>query len=68
MKKTEIKIKCNFYTMLENIFAEQEGLLKLGNSLYEALKDVPVEELQKEFVSVLATLIHNENRQNNTSK
>ena len=36
-------------------------MLDLVKRLYEELKDVPTEDLQKEFVSKLAEIIHNEN-------
>ena len=39
---------------------EIKNMINLVKKLYEELKDVPAEDLQKEFVSKLAEIIHNE--------
>ena len=39
---------------------EIKDMINLVKKLYEELKEVPTEDLQKEFVSKLAESIHNE--------
>ena len=44
---------------------EIKDMINLVKKLYEELKDVPAEDLQKEFVSKLAEIIHNEQSADN---
>ena len=44
---------------------EVKDMLDLVKRLYEDLKNVPTEDLQKEFVSALAEIIHNEQSADN---
>ena len=63
-KKNEWKVKAIFYGTIIQIMDNQDeiqDMLDLVKRLYEELKDVPTEDLQKEFVSALAEIIHNEN-------
>ena len=63
-KKNEWKVKTMFYGTIIQIMDNQDeikDMLDLVKRLYEELKDVPTEDLQKEFVSALAEIIHNEN-------
>ena len=63
MKKNEWKVKAMFYGTIVQIMDNQDeikDILDLVKRLYEELKDVPTEDLQKEFISKLAELIHNE--------
>ena len=63
-KKNEWKVKAMFYGMIAQIMDNQDeikDMLDLAKRLYEELKDVPTEDLQKEFVSKLAEIIHDEN-------
>ena len=63
MKKNELKVKAMFYGTIIQIMDNQDeikDMLDLVKRLYEELKDVPTEDLQKEFVSKLAEIIHNE--------
>ena len=63
-KKNEWKVKAMFYETIIQIMDNQDeikDMLDLAKRLYEELKDVPTEDLQKEFVSKLAEIIHNEN-------
>lgn len=62
MKYKEWKLKLAFLTMVENVVREKESIIKLAGNLYTTLKDVPMEELQKEFVSVIAKLVHEDNK------
>ena len=62
-KKNEWKVKTMFYRTIIQIMDNQDeikDMLDLVKRLYEELKDVPTEDLQKEFVSKLAEIIHNE--------
>ena len=63
-KKNEWKVKATLYGAIVQIMDNQDeikDMLDLVKKLYEELKDVPTEDLQKEFVSKLAEIIHNEN-------
>ena len=64
MKKNEWKVKAMLYGTIAQIMDNQDeikDMINLVKKLYEELKDVPTEDLQKEFVSALAEIIHNEN-------
>ena len=68
-KKNEWKVKAMFYGTIIQIMDNQDeikDMLDLVKRLYEELKDVPTEDLQKEFVSKLAEIIHNENPKKNS--
>lgn len=62
MKKAEWKIKVTFWSAIASIIDNQKEVLNLLQKMYIALKNVPAEELQKEFVTKLAEIIHNENK------
>ena len=67
-KKNEWKVKAMFYGTIAQIMDNQDeikNMLDLVKRLYEELKDVPTEDLQKEFVSALAEIIHNEQSADN---
>ena len=67
-KKNEWKVKTMFYGTIVQIMDNQDeikDILDLVKRLYEELKDVPTEDLQKEFVSKLAEIIHDEQSENN---
>ena len=64
MKRNEWKVKAMLYGTIAQIMNNQDeikDMINLVKKLYEELKDVPTEDLQKEFVSALAEIIHNEN-------
>ena len=63
MKKNEWKVKAMLYGTIIQIMDNQneiKDMLDLVKRLYEELKDVPTEDFQKEFVSALVEIIHNE--------
>ena len=63
MKKNEWTVKKMFYGAIVQLMDNQDeikDMINLVKKLYEELKDVPAEDLQKEFVSKLAEIIHNE--------
>ena len=62
MKKAEWKIKAMFYGTIAAFIDNQKEVLVLLQKIYTALKDVPAEELQKEFISKLAEIIHEEDK------
>lgn len=65
MKKNEWKIKAMIYSTIATFIDNQKEVLELLQKMYVALKDVPAEELQKEFVTKFAELIHDENKDKN---
>ena len=63
MKKNEWTVKKMFYGAIVQLMDNQDeikDMINLVKKLYEELKYVPTEDLQKEFVSKLAEIIHNE--------
>ena len=58
MKKNEWRIKAAVYGAIAGLIDNQKELLSMLQKMYVALKDVPAEELQKEFISKLAEIIH----------
>ena len=63
MKKNEWTVKKMFYGAIVQLMDNQDeikGMINLVKKLYEELKDIAAEDLQKEFVSKLAEIIHNE--------
>ena len=63
MKKNEWKVKKIFYGAIVQLMDNQDeikGMINLVKKLYEELKDIPAEDLQKEFIGKLAEIIHNE--------
>ena len=68
MKRNELKVKTIFYGAIVQLMDNQDeikDMIDLVKRLYEELKDVPTEDLQKEFVSKLAEIIHNEQSEYN---
>lgn len=61
MKKNEWKIKAALYGTIAALMDNQKEILSMLQKLYLALKDVPAEELRKEFTEKLAEIIHREN-------
>ena len=62
MKKNEWKVKAMFYGAIATLIDNQKQVLELIQKMYIALKDIPAEELQKELISKLAVIIHEENK------
>ena len=64
MKKNEWTVKKMFYGAIVQLMDNQDeikGMINLVKKLYEELKDIPAEDLQKEFIGKLAEIIHSEN-------
>ena len=67
-KFNEWKVKEIFYGAIVQLMDNQDeikDMINLIKKLYEELKDIPAEDLQKEFVSKLAEIIHNEQSTDN---
>ena len=65
MKKNEWTVKKMFYGAIVQLMDNQDeikGMINLVKKLYEELKDIPAEDLQKEFIGKLAEIIHNEGK------
>lgn len=63
MKKNEWTVKKMFYGAIVQLMDNQDeikGMINLVKKLYEELKDIPAEDLQKEFIGKLVEIIHNE--------
>lgn len=65
MKKNEWKVKVMVYGVIAALIDNQKEVFALLQKMYLALKDVPAEELQKEFINKLAEIIHEEGKDNN---
>ena len=64
MKKNEWKVKAFLYGAVAALLDNQEDVLEWIQKLYIALKDVPADELQREFVTRLTEAIHEEKKDN----
>ena len=62
MKRVEWKIKATLYNAIIALIDNQKEILELLQKVYIAFKDVSAEDLQKEFISKLAEIIHNDNK------
>ena len=68
MKKNEWTVKKMFYGAIVQLMDNQDeikDMINLVKKLYEELKDIPTEDLQKEFIGKLAEIIHNEQSEYN---
>lgn len=63
MKKNEWKVKAMLYGTIAALIDNQKEVLELLQKMYIALKDVPADELQREFVNKLAEIIHEEGKE-----
>ncbi len=64
MKKNEWKVKAFLYGAVAALLDNQKDVLEWIQKLYIALKDVPADELQREFVTRLTEAIHEEKKDN----
>ena len=65
-KFNEWTVKKMFYGAIVQLMDNQDeikDMINLVKKLYEELKDVPAEDLQKEFIGKLAEIIHNDNKE-----
>lgn len=58
MKHQEWKIKGLFYSAVLRILDSREEIRETLLKMYTALKDMPADEFQKEFIGRLAEIIH----------
>jgi len=61
MKKNEWKIKNTIYGMIASVIDNQKELVEFAQKLYDGLKDVSAEDMQKELIAKIAELVHDEN-------
>jgi len=61
MKKNEWKVKAAIYEMIASVIDNQKDIIDLAQKLYTSLKDVSVEDMQKELISKIAELVHQDN-------
>ena len=65
-KFNEWTVKKMFYGAIVQLMDNQDeikNMINLVKKLYEELKDIPAEDLQKEFIGKLAEIIHNDNKE-----
>ena len=65
-KFNEWTVKKMFYGAIVQLMDNQDeikDMINLVKKLYEELKDIPAEDLQKEFIGKLAEIIHNDNKE-----
>ena len=65
-KFNEWKVKKIFYGAIVQLMDNQDeikDMINLVKKLYEELKDIPAEDLQKEFIGKLAEIIHSDNKE-----
>lgn len=65
MKRSEWKVKAMLYGTIAAFLDNQKEIVELLQKMYVALKDVSADDLQKEFISKLAEIIHEENKNEN---
>lgn len=65
MKRAEWKVKAMFYGTIAALLDNQKEITELLQKMYVALKDVSADDLQKEFISKLAKIIHEDNKNKN---
>lgn len=65
MKRAEWKVKAMVYGTIATLLDNQKEVIELLQKMYIALKDVSADDLQKEFISKLAEIIHEENKNEN---
>ncbi len=64
MKKNEWKVKGIFYEMIVTIINNQKEVIEFVQKLYDGLKDVSAENMQKELINKLAELVHQDTNKN----
>lgn len=65
MKKNEWKVKAMIYGAIAAVIDNQKDIFELLKKMYASLKDVSMDEIQKEFINKLAEIIHEENKDEN---
>lgn len=61
MKKNEWKVKAAIYGMIASVMDNQKEFIEFAQKLYNGLKDVSAEDMQKELISKIAELVHDDN-------
>ena len=58
MKREEIKMKLVIYSYVNKFIENKNEIIKLAFDLFGALKDIPVDELERKFIAALAEVAH----------
>ncbi len=64
MKKNEWKVKATIYGMVASLIDNQKDIIEFIQKLYDGLKDVSTEDIQKELIGKIAELVRNDNKKN----
>ena len=56
-KKNELQVKMMLYGTILKLIVEKEGIVNLLSNIYDALKDVSVDELRTEVTEKMAELM-----------
>lgn len=62
MKKNEWKVKGQIYGIIASVMDNQKDIFSFLQKLYISLKDVSVEDMQKELISKIVELVHEDNK------
>lgn len=60
MKFMEARLKYVLYSSILTLLEEHKDMTELIRKLYDALKDVPSEELKSELIAQIASLAHDQ--------
>lgn len=61
MRKNEWKVKGAIYGIIGSVMDNQKEIIGFVQKLYDGLKDVSAEDMQKELISKIAELVHQDN-------
>ncbi len=64
MKKNEWKVKATIYGIIASVMDNQKEIIEFVQKLYDSLKDVSAEDMQKELITKIAELVHQDNHKN----
>lgn len=60
LKAKQIKFKLAFYEVVDNFINNSKDIVPVVKNVYEAIKDVPVEDMKEALVSAIAETVHND--------
>ncbi len=64
MKKNEWKVKATIYGIIASVMDNQKEIIEFVQKLYDSLKNVSAEDMQKELITKIAELVHQDNYKN----
>lgn len=68
MKRKQWKIKNAVYDGILEFMENKKDIVNTAKKLFEAVKDVPAEDIRDEFIGKLAEIIHAESRKKKNGK